>query len=161
MTKTQNKYIYPVKLEDIIRISGTESPVHKVEFMNGIFRYAIDFFVPKGTLVLAAADGRVTEIKDDSEIGGNDLKYWDEGNLINIEHEFGEFSTYEHLKFRGVLVRPGERVRKGQQIGLNGYTGYTAGLEPHLHFMVFRYVTKDKFESLEIEWEDSFLADKR
>ena len=34
----------------------------------------------------------------------------------------------------GVLVRVGQRVRAGQQIGLSGNTGFTTG--PHLHFAV-------------------------
>jgi len=41
---------------------------------------------------------------------------------------------YAHLRPEGVLVRVGQRVRQGQQIGLSGNTGFTSG--PHLHFAV-------------------------
>ena len=43
-------------------------------------------------------------------------------------------ALYAHLKAEGVLVRVGQRVRAGQQIGLSGNTGFTTG--PHLHFVV-------------------------
>jgi murein DD-endopeptidase MepM/ murein hydrolase activator NlpD len=42
--------------------------------------------------------------------------------------------VYAHLQEGGVLVRIGQRVRAGQQIGLSGNTGFTTG--PHLHFVV-------------------------
>ena len=43
-------------------------------------------------------------------------------------------ALYAHLQESGVLVRPGQHVRAGQQIGLSGNTGFTTG--PHLHFAV-------------------------
>ena len=43
-------------------------------------------------------------------------------------------ALYSHLKHEGVLVRVGQRVRKGEPIALSGNTGYSTG--PHLHFAV-------------------------
>ena len=43
-------------------------------------------------------------------------------------------ALYAHLRSEGALVRVGQRVRQGQQIGLSGNTGFTTG--PHLHFAV-------------------------
>ena len=43
-------------------------------------------------------------------------------------------AVYAHLQPEGVQVRAGQRVRKGQRIGLSGNTGFTSG--PHLHFAV-------------------------
>ena len=54
--------------------------------------------------------------------------------MVRLVHEDGAMSVYAHLKADGVLVRVGQHVRAGQQIGLSGNTGFTTG--PHLHFAV-------------------------
>jgi murein DD-endopeptidase MepM/ murein hydrolase activator NlpD len=46
------------------RVDRTSSPAH-----SGKLRNAIDFIVPENTPVLAAANGVVTSVKDDSSIG--------------------------------------------------------------------------------------------
>ncbi|MFZ0345761.1 MAG: hypothetical protein WA326_13445 [Nitrososphaeraceae archaeon] len=53
----------PVPKVNLRRIDRTSSPAH-----TGKLRYAIDFIVPEDTPVLAAADGIVTHIKDDSSL---------------------------------------------------------------------------------------------
>ncbi|HSE43074.1 MAG TPA: M23 family metallopeptidase [Acidobacteriota bacterium] len=56
------------------------------------------------------------------------------GNLVAIEHPGGEYSAYAHLKTGSVRVKPGDRVKQGQQIAEVGDTGdyYMA----HLHFQI-------------------------
>jgi murein DD-endopeptidase MepM/ murein hydrolase activator NlpD len=102
----------------------------------GHLRNAIDFLVPEGTPVSAAADGVVTALKDDSNVGGRDPQFWYEGNYVVVRHE-GESTSYEHLRYRGVVVRVDERVREGQLIRFSGNTGYSRG--PHLHFEVMEF----------------------
>jgi murein DD-endopeptidase MepM/ murein hydrolase activator NlpD len=70
-----NSYRLPVPRVNLRRIDRTSSPAHA-----GKLRYAIDFIVPEDTPVLAAADGIVTYIKDDSRVGGTDVIYWDYSN---------------------------------------------------------------------------------
>ncbi|GAB1819601.1 M23 family metallopeptidase [Herbidospora sp. RD11066] len=54
------------------------------------------------------------------------------GNMIQIDHGGGYFTTYIHLQSRSVSV--GTRVTQGQTIGRVGATGPTSNGHPHLHF---------------------------
>lgn len=53
------------------------------------------------------------------------------GNYVCISHGDGWWSMYGHL-LKGLTVRQGERVRKGQVVGYMGNSGYSNG--QHLHF---------------------------
>jgi len=52
------------------------------------------------------------------------------GNTILIDHGYGLETSYAHLS--RLDVKPGQRVRQGEQIGLLGATGRVTG--PHLHW---------------------------
>jgi murein DD-endopeptidase MepM/ murein hydrolase activator NlpD len=81
-----------------------------------------DFHAPSGTPVVAANDGVV--------IIARAMFY--EGNLVVVDHG-QQFSTlYMHLS--KIEVKVGDRVHKGQRLGLSGATGRVTG--PHLHFGV-------------------------
>ncbi len=56
------------------------------------------------------------------------------GNIVVIEHESGEFSSYTHLKQGSILVTAGNRVASGDPLGKVGQSGNS--LRPHLHFAV-------------------------
>lgn len=97
--------------------------------------YAIDFRAAQGTPVSAARGGTVMQVESDFDKAGLDLeKYGGRANYVRILHDDGTMGLYAHLRTEGVLVRPGQRVRAGQKIGLSGNTGFTSG--PHLHFAV-------------------------
>ena len=88
----------------------------------------IDIVAPAGTVVIAAAPGRVVR---------SHLTVM-RGHRVVVEHgRNGEGETvrteYVHLKRR--LVKEGDEVSRGGQVGELGMTGVTAGY-PHLHFMV-------------------------
>ena len=55
-----------------------------------------------------------------------------EGNCVIIDHGQGLMSLYMH--FSKLEVKPGQRVIKGQRLGLSGATGRVTG--PHLHWAV-------------------------
>jgi murein DD-endopeptidase MepM/ murein hydrolase activator NlpD len=63
-------------------------------------------------------------VKEDSKVGGIKLKYLSEGNHVTIKHDDGTYAHYWHLRYNGVLVNVGDKVSKGQVIGLSGKTGY-------------------------------------
>ena len=96
-------------------------------------RYALDFAAEIGTPVLAARSGTVMQVESDfSKAGLKREKYGGRANFVRIVHDDGSMALYAHLKADGALVRVGQRVSAGQQIGLSGNTGFTTG--PHLHF---------------------------
>jgi len=105
---------------------------------QGQDQYAVDFAMPEGTVVCAAREGIVVDLKESSKTGGQDEKYKDECNYVSIAHADGTIGEYHHLKYDGVLVEIGERVTAGQPIALSGNTGYSTF--PHLHFGVYSAV---------------------
>lgn len=95
-------------------------------------RYAIDVSMPEGTPIIAVKDGKVIDMKMNSNKGGNSPSYRPFANFIKIQHDDGTMSIYVHLKGFSEQVSIGDKVKRGQKIALSGNTGYTTG--PHLHF---------------------------
>jgi murein DD-endopeptidase MepM/ murein hydrolase activator NlpD len=58
------------------------------------------------------------------------------GNRVMIKHSNGLVTLYGHLQANSNKVKAGDKVSKGQVIGLRGSTGRSTG--PHLHFEVRR-----------------------
>lgn len=115
--------------------------------------YALDFKMPEGTPVYAARDGKVIEVLDSFSKGGADKSLEDKANHIYVEHSDGTFAVYQHLKNKGSLVKEGEVVKKGQKIGLSGFTGYAD--VPHLHFAIIK-ADKDMIEkSIKFKFESA------
>ncbi|HKW86439.1 MAG TPA: M23 family metallopeptidase [Nitrospiraceae bacterium] len=82
----------------------------------------IDIGTAPNTPVHAPAAGRVTVVGFDPKMG----------NLVNLDHGYGIQTQYGHLS--KALVKSGQRVKRGELIGLVGSTGLSTG--PHLHYMV-------------------------
>jgi murein DD-endopeptidase MepM/ murein hydrolase activator NlpD len=144
---TSNKYSLPVPASVLEGVDRTSSPAH-----FGKLRNAIDLIVPKNTPVLAAADGMVTFVKDDSRIGGPDPSYWVYSNFVTIRHINAEYSRYDHLAHDSSIVRTGEYVHRGQVLAKVGLSGYT--YISHLHFQIFIITGPNiwtDFETLEIK----------
>jgi murein DD-endopeptidase MepM/ murein hydrolase activator NlpD len=68
--KAMNRYKLPVPKDLLQRIDRTSSPAHM-----GKLRNAIDFIADEETPVLAADDGIIIFVKDNSDIGGSNLSY--------------------------------------------------------------------------------------
>lgn len=100
-----------------------------------LFRYAIDFAMPIGSLIAAARSG-VVEFVENRFQDSNTLL--EQGNLVIIRHEDGTFARYVHLTHDGGLVRRGQRVERGDPIARSGSSGsiWNGAPLPHLHFDV-------------------------
>ncbi len=98
-------------------------------------RYAVDLGVDEGTPVLAAREGMVMMVEEDFFGAGTDKeKFATRANHIRILHSDGSMGVYAHLMLESAAVAPGQKVRRGQKLGLSGNTGFSTG--PHLHFAV-------------------------
>ncbi len=111
-----NRYKLPVSRDQLQRIDRSSSPAHQ-----GNLRNAIDFIADEETSVLAAADGLVTFVKDDSNTGGSNPIYWSHTNFIVIMHSNGEYSRYDHLSYNSSRVKAGQHVRAGEEIAESRY----------------------------------------
>jgi len=82
----------------------------------------VDFRAQAGDPVHAAGSGVARLAKD--------LFY--SGNAVIIDHGAGVFTSYSHLS--RINVKLGQKIEKGQAVGLVGATGRATG--PHLHWAV-------------------------
>jgi murein DD-endopeptidase MepM/ murein hydrolase activator NlpD len=82
--------------------------------------FGTDFRAPTGTPVYASAAGKVV-------LAENRIV---QGNAVAIEHLPGLYSLYYHQS--KLLVKEGDMVQEGQQIGESGATGLATG--PHIHW---------------------------
>ena len=117
--------IMPVKKTDIYRISSyygqRTDPFYKVTKFHG----GIDFSGPTGLGIYATGDGVVIRVEK------NKSGY---GNNILIDHGYGYMTRYAHL--HSFKVKKGQKVKRGQEIGLMGNTGKSTA--PHLHYEVIK-----------------------
>ena len=111
-------FIYP--LDSIIKVGdfGTTRKEGDITLRH----LGVDLDAPVGTLIYAINDGVVKFTKDL-------ITY---GKTIIIDHGFGIYSLYLHLSEFKVVV--GDKVSRGEVIGLSGSTGYSLG--PHLHLSI-------------------------
>ncbi len=85
----------------------------------------IDLGCDRGTPVYATGDATV-ELADEKGYNGG------YGHQVLLDHDFGYKTRYAHLS--DVLVKPGDKVKRGQIIARTGNTGRSSG--PHLHYEV-------------------------
>jgi septal ring factor EnvC (AmiA/AmiB activator) len=86
------------------------------------FHKGLDIAGRMGTPIYAAADGEVIYAKAKRSLG----------NAVKLRHGYGTETVYGHMQ--ELLVKQGETVKRGQQLGLMGSTGRSTG--PHLHYAV-------------------------
>lgn len=102
-------------------LSGFGSRIHPVYKVRK-FHAGVDFPARVGTAIQSTGDGLVVETGWHSGYG----------NCVKISHGYGYETVYGHMN--RIIVRQGERVKKGQKIGEVGDTGLSTA--PHLHYEV-------------------------
>lgn len=95
-----------------------------------------------GAEVLAVADGVVFEAVDDmpedtmlSKAAQPIALENASGNYVTLDLGNGRYAFYEHLKHGSIKVKRGDRVKRGQVLGLLGNSGSSSS-GPHLHFHI-------------------------
>lgn len=90
---------------------------HKSAFHTGV-----DLRGKRGDKIYATADGVVLKAFRNGSFG----------NYIKISHKNGYTTSFAHMQ--AFLVRKGDKIKRGQLIGLVGNTGRSTG--PHLHYEI-------------------------
>ncbi|MFK7933845.1 MAG: M23 family metallopeptidase, partial [Saprospiraceae bacterium] len=116
--------VMPIQGKDDLQTSGfgfRHNPFNK----KRQFHRGIDLRAKMGTTVVAAAAGKVIEVK-------NDKKGY--GKRVILQHANDLQTSYAHLSAFKVVV--GQEVQAGEIIALSGNSGLSTA--PHLHFEVIR-----------------------
>lgn len=123
-----------VLLHDILQQLPLNYPVENAQTTSGFGRRidpfngrvaihpGLDFAAAYGTPIAVTSAGKVV-------FAGRKAAY---GNAVDVEHGFGIVTRYAHLS--KIIAKEGDRVKKGQIIGLEGSTGRSTGA--HLHYEV-------------------------
>ena len=116
-----------VKLDDQGRMASGDSDI-----VSNAYAYAED--------VLAVADAVVVATRNDfpeSERLSTSPHHRMEdasGNFVVLDIGDGRYAFYEHLRPGSIRVKPGQRIRRGDEIAQIGFSG--SGNWPHLHFHI-------------------------
>jgi murein DD-endopeptidase MepM/ murein hydrolase activator NlpD len=97
---------------------------NRIDPFNGemAFHSGLDLVGPIKSPIHSTADGTVISAERDGSYG----------NVVDIDHGFGVITRYGHLS--SISVHKGDKVKKGNIIGVQGSTGRSTG--PHLHYEV-------------------------
>jgi murein DD-endopeptidase MepM/ murein hydrolase activator NlpD len=108
------------------------------------FHSGTDFRAPTGTKLKAINDGVVVVAS----------KRYYSGNAVIIDHGEGIYSSYSHLSH--IDVKVGQKVKRGDKLGLSGATGRVTG--PHLHFSII--IESKKVDPLDFIKKINYLFKK-
>lgn len=114
-------------------------------------KFALDFDMPVGTKILACRDGVVVQVVEKNSKRCNEAKCAEFNNLVKILHDDGTVMQYLHFKQNGVKVRAGQKVKKGEYIGLSGNVGWSTA--PHLHIDLYLIDKDNKYKTLRTKFK--------
>jgi len=116
--------IFPIERGTSRLVSGFGYRIHPI-YKKMRMHTGVDFIAPIGTPIYSTGNGVVVRAERDNS---------GYGLMIEIDHGFGYRTLYAHLS--RIQVRVGQRISRGEVIGLSGNTGLSSG--PHLHYEVIR-----------------------
>jgi len=167
---TEGTYALPLKGEWLV-VWGGNDVLLNYHYEHDSQRYAYDILRVKegrsyegdakknesyyafGQEIVAPADGKVAHVTSDIEdnVPGVENAKQVEGNYVVIDHGNGEYSHMAHMKKGSAKVKVGDRVKRGDVIGLVGNSGNST--EPHLHFQISTGVDLFQSESIAVRFE--------
>jgi murein DD-endopeptidase MepM/ murein hydrolase activator NlpD len=115
--------IIPISSKKLSKIPYGYGPRIDPVYKTPAFHEGMDFIAVEGVPVYATGNGTIIQA-DHASTGF--------GNHVRIDHGYGYKTIYAHLS--KMKVRPGQKVKRGDLIGLVGNTGKSVG--PHLHYEV-------------------------
>jgi len=118
---TAEYFVYPVLGEVIKKFSASELQ-YSVTFNDMRLHQGIDIKVDAGSEVKSAGDGKVTEIKNDQNLG----------YTVIIDHGDGMVAVYAGLE-KNILVKKNDTVTAGTKLGKLGTVNNECLDAPHLH----------------------------
>ena len=118
--------IMPVANKDLRRLASGFGYRRDPFYNTPSFHPGMDFTAAVGTEIYATASGTVELMKTEP---------WGYGNHIVINHGTGYTTLYGHLS--RTIVKPGQKITRGQLIGYVGNTGRSTG--SHLHYEVRKF----------------------
>ncbi len=119
--------IQPVRNKELTRLaSGFGMRIHPI-YKGRRMHTGIDFAAPRGTPIYATGDGKV-------KLAKKSLLKTGYGNQVEINHSFGYVTKYAHMQM--IVVKVGQRVKRGELIGYVGSTGGSTA--PHVHYEIIK-----------------------
>ena len=121
--------IQPVANKDLRRVaSGFGYRIHPIYKVRKLHT-GLDFSAPTGTPIYATGDGVISKDKGKGRVGGHGY-----GRYVVIDHGYGYQTRYAHM-YR-IDVKVGDKVVRGQKIGVVGSTGTSTA--PHCHYEIIK-----------------------
>ena len=102
--------------------------------------------------ILAFADGVVTSMQKTGRQYGT-------GCYVRIKHSNGLYTLYYHLKSGTICVNVGDKVKKGQKLGIIGTTGKSTGI--HLHFQIDKGSSKTSINPYDYLFNDKIFIEEK
>ena len=139
----EDLYIKAVENQKLLACKPSIHPISPADpfWLTSTFGYRSDPFTKRRTahfgIDLAGPYGIPIHATGDGVITTSHYNRHGYGKEIVVDHGFGYSTRFAHLQ--ELLVKPGDKVYRGQVIGLMGSTGRSTG--PHLHYEV-RYQNK-------------------
>lgn len=104
------------------------------------YAFGKEIIAPCDAEVVLAVDG----IEDNKPGELNPI--YTPGNSVILKTENGEYLIFSHFKQHSVKVKEGQKVKKGELLGLCGNSGNSS--EPHLHFHIQNVKDRNKAKGI-------------
>ena len=127
VVESASSLLYPLTKGSFELASGFGMRISPISG-QALLHAGVDMAAPLGTPIHSVADGEVVEVSSD----------YRSGTFVRIRHSASDgtvfYSAYAHQYMQDILVKVGDRVSAGQQIGAVGSNGWSPGA--HLHFEI-------------------------